>query len=107
MAFEEEKILLKSKLCTQESFIVWCRSRFLLYNVIKELNCKDLLSFDLLGVLHSCTLLPMQIASEQSKVKGRKLDLLPENLDLFGISSQVRISGDQVGSYALFYKLHK
>ena len=80
MAFEEEKILLKSKLCTQESFIVWCRSRFLLYNVIKELNCKDLLSFDLLGVLHSCTLLPMQIASEQSKVRSRKLDLLPEKI---------------------------
>ena len=80
MAFEEEKILLKSNLCTQESFIVWCRSRFLLYNVIKELNCKDLLSFDLLGVLHSCTLLPMQIASEHSKVRSRKLALLPEKI---------------------------
>ena len=80
MAFEEEKILLKSNLCTQESFIVWCRSRFLLYNVIKELNCKDLLSFDLLSVLHSCTLLPMQIASEHSKVRSRKLALLPEKI---------------------------
>ena len=58
MAFKEEKILLKSKLCTQESFIVWCRSQFLLYNVIKELNCKDLLSFYLLGVLHSLHITP-------------------------------------------------
>ena len=70
MAFEEEKILLKSNLCTQESFIVWCRSRFLLYNVIKELNCKDLLSFYLLGVLHSLHITPD--ANSFGAVEGQK-----------------------------------
>ena len=70
MAFEEEKILLKSKLCTQETFIVWYRSRFLLYNVIKELNCKDLLSFALLGMLHSLHITPD--ANSFEAVEGQK-----------------------------------
>ena len=39
-----------------ETFIVWYRSRF--YSVIKELNCKDLLSFYLLGVLQSLHITP-------------------------------------------------
>ena len=52
----------------QETFIVWYRSRF--YSVIKELNCKDLLSFYLLGVLHSLHITPD--ANSFGAVEGQK-----------------------------------